>query len=78
MKPIVRHARADDDIQEVLAYYLGQLPTVALVMGFSANHGFQGWSGVVAGREGPTHGARPLESAARHQCERPDGRGEEP
>ena len=30
MKPIVRHARADDDIQEVLAYYLGQSPTVAL------------------------------------------------
>ena len=30
MKPLVRHARADEDIQAALAYYLEQSPAVAL------------------------------------------------
>jgi toxin ParE1/3/4 len=30
MKPIVRHARADQDVQEALAYYIEQSPIVAM------------------------------------------------
>lgn len=30
MKPVVRHARADEDVQEAIAYYIDQPPSLAL------------------------------------------------